>query len=162
MRNDSLPRQSHVYSMLMTFRPFALLLMFALVWGRLCALEVPSKDSDRVPTDAEAVKLMEGYWMLAKKEPAQPFESVSLVLRENGRFTLEEIYKTDVGPLRITKQGKWWVKDGIAYGQFLQSSDPDIAPVGYMTEDKILRLDARIMELRTKEGDLERWEKNSG
>lgn len=146
--------------------PYHLLLSRLLIFALSCCCamgaDAPATKAGPPPSGEAAAKLMAGEWMLSKLEPSAEFESVSLVLEAGGRLTLEEVFKTEDGTLRITKKGKWWVKEGTAYGLFLESSRPDIAPVGYTTEDTILRLDDRIMELRTKEGRFERWEKNVG
>lgn len=108
------------------------------------------------------MQLMRGYWILAKRAPDTSAVVVSLVLEASGRITLEEDYKNeDGGQLRVILKGKWWVKDGVAYGDFTETSHPDIAPL-YKTRDTILHLDDRAMELRTKDGEFERWERNVG
>jgi len=126
--------------------------------------DAPAVDGEGPPPSGEAAqKLMRGHWILAHRDPDVSAAIVTLVLEEGGRLTLEEEYKTESGrAVRITKKGKWWVDGGTAYGQFTESSEPDLSPAGYTTKDTILRLDDRIMELRTREGDFERWERNIG
>lgn len=150
-----------------SLRLFSLLLAFVLPFGSARAAtgpieESPAAEAERPSSDEAARKLMRGHWILAHKDPDTSAVTVALVLAENGRLTLDEDYKTESGMLRITKKGKWWVKDGIAYGEFTESSEPERAPAGYTTRDTILRLDERVMELRTKEGSIERWERNIG
>lgn len=146
----------------MVLRPLSLLLVVALSLCSAWGVDAPPTAADRPPSGEAAMKLMRGHWILAHRDPDTSADTVSLVLDANGRLTLDEDYKTENGRVRITKKGKWWVEGGVAYGQFTESSQPDIAPVGYTTRDTILRLDEHVMELRTKEGDYELWERNAG
>ncbi len=147
----------------MKSRIVSLLLIFVLPFGSaIGATDTSIIDAEIPPSGEAAARLMRGHWILSQRNPDMQAEIVSLVLGDDGRLTLDEVYKTKDGQLRITKTGKWWVEGGTCYGEFTKSSHPDIAPVGYTTKDTILKLDDRVMELRTREGGFERWERNIG
>ena len=147
----------------MTFRPLSLLLAFALMIGPALAADAPATEPASPPPDAEAARLMRGHWVLTTRAPETTAVTVTLELAVDGQLTLEEEYKTkDDKPARIILKGKWWVKGGIAYGHFTESSPPGPTATDYTTTDVILRLDERFMELRSSDGHFERWQRNVG
>jgi hypothetical protein len=109
--------------------------------------------------DGELARLLVGTWTMRIDSKEAVIASASFTYAASGQFTSEGTLAI-IGPMVC--EGKWSVVDGFLITEVTSSSHSEIIPVGDISKDRILKLDARVLETRNEDREIERYDRKPG
>lgn len=101
------------------------------------------------PPDTEATTLLVGSWVVPHDQFTVLSKDGCITFRSDGTFSLHGVFRVRDEDLRMELQGKWSVKNAILIEELTTSSEPRMAPVGWVTRDTLLAVTDKEYRFQT-------------